>query len=86
MNKKNLKTLKAVYSKPTLSNILWRDIEALLIALGAQISEGRGSRIRIELNDNDAVFHRPHPQKETDKGAVNAMVKFLNNAGIKNEI
>ena len=33
----------------------------------------RGSRVRIALNGVRAVFHRPHPQKETDRGAVAAM-------------
>jgi hypothetical protein len=30
-----------------------------------------------------AVFHRPHPQKETDKGALISLRKFLENAGVK---
>ena len=82
MRKKHQKILNAIFSRPTPSNILWSDIEALLIALGATISEGRGSRVRIELNGEDAVFHRPYPEKETDKGAVNSMKKFLTNAGV----
>jgi hypothetical protein len=53
------------------ANIQWSDVEAMLTAAGASLSEGRGSRVRISLNDVDAVFHRPHPRKETDKGAVN---------------
>jgi hypothetical protein len=35
------------------------------------------------LNNEDAVFHRPHPRKETDKGAVVSMQRFLENAGVK---
>ncbi|WP_363318184.1 hypothetical protein [Nostoc sp. NMS4] len=30
-----------------------------------------------------AIFHRPHPEKETDKGAVKSMRRFLTEAGIK---
>lgn len=86
MRKKHIKTLNAIFSKPTLSNIPWMDIEALLIALGANITEGRGSRVRIELNGEDAVFHRPHPEKETNKGAVASMRKYLINAGVDHEI
>lgn len=51
-------------------------------SLGANISEGNGSRIRVELNGERAVFHRPHPEKNTDKGAIVSVRKFLNNAGI----
>ena len=29
------------------------------------------------------VFHRPHPRKETDKGAVKSVRKFLENAGVR---
>ena len=54
----------------------------MLIAAGAEISEGSGSRVRIALNGMRAVFHRPHPQKETDKGAVKSMRRFLSEAGV----
>jgi hypothetical protein len=50
--------------------------------LGAQLTEGKGSRVRIVLNGIRAVFHRPHPQKETDKGAVRSMRRFLTEAGV----
>ncbi|WP_309225663.1 type II toxin-antitoxin system HicA family toxin [Sphaerospermopsis sp. LEGE 08334] len=42
--------------------------------------------MRIALNDVKAVFHRPHPQKETDKGAVKSMRRFLLEAGVSDEI
>lgn len=83
MNTRHRKTLEDIFKKPVLSSIEWKDIEALLISLGAEISEGSGSRIRIKLNNVRAVFHRPHPRKETDKGAVASMKRFLENAGIK---
>ena len=63
--------------------MVWKDCEKLLEALGAEISEGEGSRVRIALNGRKAVFHRPHPQKETDKGALVSLRKFLENAEIK---
>ena len=55
----------------------------MLLNLGAEIEEGRGSRVRILLNQEEAVFHRPHPKKETDKGAVVSVRRFLENAGVK---
>lgn len=86
MNKKHRQTLNSLFENPVRSNILWRDIEKLLEALGAELSEGRGSRIRIALNGARAVFHRPHPRKETDKGAVVSMRRFLAEAEIENEV
>jgi hypothetical protein len=72
--------LAAIHEKR--ANINWSDIEAMLLHHGAEISEGRGSRVRIALNGVRAVFHRPHPQKETDRGAVASMKRFLVEAGI----
>ena len=75
--------MELVCKNPTQANILWSDIEGLLVALGAELSEGSGSRVRVKLNEVRAVFHRPHPQKTTDKGAVNSLRRFLVNAGVQ---
>lgn len=83
MGPKHQRTLRAVFDDPVRSNIPWRDIEALLKASGAELSEGAGSRIRIALNGVRAVFHRPHPQKEADRGAVRSMRRFLAEAGVR---
>ena len=82
MNKKQRRTLQKIFQDPVLANIPWRDIETLFIALGAQVSEGKGSRVRMFLNDTVAVFHRPHPEKETDRGAIKDVRRFLISAGI----
>lgn len=83
MNAKHRKTLEAIFENPVRSDVYWSDIESLLIACGAEISQGRGSRVRIALNGVRAVFHRPHPQKETDRGALVSMRRFLVQAGVK---
>lgn len=75
--------MAAIFAKQ--ANIAWADIEAMLASFGAEISEGRGSRVRIALNNRIAVFHRPHPHKETDRGAVVSMQRFLREAGIQNQ-
>lgn len=83
MGPKHRRTLKSIFDDPVRSNIAWRDIEALLKSVGAEVSEGEGSRVRIALNGCRAVFHRPHPKKETDKGAVKSMRRFLSEAGVR---
>jgi len=80
---KHQKTLDAVFKSPTPANIRWGDIEKLLSALGGQIDERAGSRVLIRLNGRKAVFHRPHPKPETDKGAVVALRRFLIDAGVE---
>lgn len=83
MNKKNQKTLESIFKHPTPSNIPWKDIELLFKAIGCEISEGSGSRIRIKHKGERAVFHRPHPKPNTDKGAVNSVKRFLIIIGVK---
>lgn len=73
---KHQKTLRAIFADPVRSNINWADIEALLMALGAERDEGSGSRIRFVLNGIRATFHRPHPRKETDRGPSSPSAVF----------
>ncbi len=83
MNAKHRRTLEAIYARPVPSNLRWAEIESLLAALGAEWSEGRGSRVRFLLKGAEAVFHRPHPGPDMDKGAVAAVRRFLESAGVK---
>ena len=82
MNNKQRQTLNKILEKSERSDIPWSNIESLIIALGGEISEGRGSRVRIVLNDVKAVFHRPHPERATEKGAVKSVRRFLQEAGV----
>ena len=83
MNKKHQKTLEAIFSTPIPSSLEWTRVEGLFLALGAQKIEGRGSRVRFELNGFVATFHRPHPQKEAKPYQVRDARHFLEQAGIK---
>ncbi|NCD35268.1 MAG: type II toxin-antitoxin system HicA family toxin [Spartobacteria bacterium] len=82
MNNRQRKNLQAVFADPPSASISWAEIESMLQALGARLSEGRGSRVRIELNGRFAVFHRPHPRPTTDKGTLKSLRRFLENAGV----
>ena len=82
MSRKHDRTLEAIFAEPIRANVNWSDIEAMLKAFGAEISQGRGSRVRIVLGGVRAVFHRPHPRKETDKGSLRSMRRFLIEAGV----
>lgn len=83
MNGKQRRTLEAVFTEPVKASIPWIEIESLLLSLGALMKEGSGSRIGFSLNRVDLIVHRPHPRKETDKGAVKSVRRFLINAGVK---
>lgn len=83
LNNKHIKTLKAIFTNPIKPDILWHDIERLFIALDGNVTEGKGSRVRVFLNGEKAVFHEPHPEKVADKGTVKSVREFLVNAGIQ---
>ena len=85
LSSKHRRTLQAVFDTPVRSDVPWADIERLLAACGAEITEGKGSRVRVVLGDTRAVFHRPHPQRETDKGAIASVRRFLREAGFEPE-
>ena len=77
MNNRQRKTLDAVFSKPTRANIPWADIESLLIAVGCEVVEGAGSRVRFEFKGVVATFHRPHPAKEAMRYQVREARDYL---------
>lgn len=77
MKRKHKKTLELIFARPTSANIKWRNIEALFIELGAEISEREGSRVEVFLFGEVRIYHRPHPRPDTDKGAVANVRKWL---------
>ncbi len=82
MNKRHQRTLNAIFKTPVPATLKWRQIESLLISCGAKVIEGRGSRVRFELNDATTTFHRPHKQKEARSYQVRDVRRFLEEAGI----
>jgi HicA toxin of bacterial toxin-antitoxin, len=85
MNRKHQKTLKAIFSVPTLASINFADIEKLLVALGASVAERSGSRLSFTIGGDKLFIHRPHPSKEAKKYQVEAVRDFLELVGVKNE-
>lgn len=82
MNSWHRRTLAAVFGRPTASNILWDDLEALLIAAGCRKIEGSGSRVKFENKGMIASFHRPHPAKEAKRYQVEDARIFLERVGV----
>jgi len=82
MKRKHRKTLELIFRRPVSGSIKWDDIEAMLVALGAEVSERGGSRVAVVLFNEVRVFHRPHPTPDTDKGAVSSIRKWLESHGV----
>ena len=83
MKRRHQRTLDLIFARPTGANIQWRDIEAMFVELGAEISERAGSRVAVVLFEEVRVFHRPHPSPNTDKGAVASIRKWLEQHGVE---
>ncbi len=83
MKGRHRKTLESIFRHPVSSNIPWRRIEALLVDLGAEVSEREGSRIGVRLFGDRRVFHRPHPSPSTDAGAVASIRDWLRRNGVE---
>ena len=75
------KTLASVFTDPINGNIPWRDIEALLTALGANSRE-TGGGVTANLQGVVLSYHRPHSGKEAGRGLVKRVREFLTNAGV----
>ena len=83
MNKRQAKTLWAIFTDPVPGTIAWAAIEHLLVAIGCEVIEGRGSRVRFHKDGVVASFHRPHPAKEAKHYQVRDAREYLTKLGIR---
>jgi len=90
MNKKQRKTLEAIFSKAIPRNLPWDDIDALFRAIGCKVTERGGSRVsfRMTIIHEDGRqevfredFHKPHPGKEAKVYQIERARKFLTRMG-----
>jgi len=83
MNNKQKKTLQAVFSSPAPKGMLWAELESLLIAAGATVTEGDGARVKFDANGVTAAFHRPHKPKTARAYQITLAREFLVSIGVK---
>lgn len=93
MNVRQRKTLVAVFKIPVSGTLEWSAVESLLVAVGCNVIEGSGSRVRFEKDGEVETFHRPHPAKDgktlsdtrcaclSDPAWNNAMTNVMNYKG-----
>ena len=81
MSNKHLHLLQSIYRDPPSANIHWREIESLLVHLGA-IEAAHGSRFRIVLNKVEVFLHHPHNSSTCPKQEIKQIREFLAHAGV----
>ncbi len=83
MNTKQRKTLRGIFARPTSSSLVFSDIEALFVALGGEVHEREGSRVKIILLGEQWRCHRPHPGKEAKRYQVEEARELLERVGVQ---
>ena len=68
--------------RPTSSAIVFQNIEALVVALGGQVTEREGSRVKVEIAGEIWRCHRPHPGKEVKRYQVEELRELLERVGV----
>lgn len=66
------------------SNIHWKEIESLLVHLGAELTEGRGATVTVMLDDQEFTLHRPHHGATMSKNELHHLRDFLTATGMLN--
>jgi hypothetical protein len=83
VNTKHRKTLRAIFIRPTSASIVFTDIEALLAALGVQVDEREGSRVKFLIKGEHWRCQRPHPGKEAKRYQVEDLRELLKRIGVE---
>ncbi len=82
MSHKHLHLLQSIYHEPISANIHWREIESLLVHLGASVESAHGARFRIVLNKVEVFLHHPHNSSTCGKPEIKQIREFLAHAGV----
>lgn len=85
MNRKQAKTLAAIFESPVRRNIAWRDLVSALKAVGCASDEKTGGSVCGFAAPDGLRFtlHRPHPGHELALYQVLAVREFIEKIGGK---
>lgn len=83
LGSRHRRTLSAVFSVPTSASIKFAALEALMIALGATVTQRAGSRVRISIGQEHWHCHRPHPGKDARRYQVEEARELLERLGVE---
>lgn len=82
MSNKHLHLLQSIYHDPVSANIHWREIESLLLHLGATVEPAHGARFKVVLNKVEVFLHHPHNSPTCAKQEIKQVREFLAHAGV----
>jgi hypothetical protein len=82
MSHKHDNLIAAIFRDPISGNIQWREIESLLRHLGADIESLSGTRVRVKLNGQEGILHRPHGGNALGRQDVQHLREYLARARV----
>ncbi|OFZ94491.1 MAG: hypothetical protein A2Z64_10205 [Betaproteobacteria bacterium RIFCSPLOWO2_02_67_12] len=65
MSHKHQNLLETIFRDPINTNIHWREVESLMVHVGATVENLSGARMRVKLNGYEDMLHRPHHGSST---------------------
>ena len=65
MSHKHQHLLETIFRDPINTNIHWREVESLMLHLGATAENLSGARLRVKLNGYEDTLRRPHHGSST---------------------
>jgi hypothetical protein len=74
-------TIEKIFDRPSSGNVEWREVLALLEAVG-DVAEEPNGRYRVTLGGETEVFDRPHG-KGVDVQVLVDLRRMLRNAGFE---
>lgn len=86
MSHKHAHLLRAIFQDPVSANIHWREVESLLLHLGATVESAHGARFRVVLNGLEGILHYPHHGSACSKQDIKALREYLSHAGVSPSI
>ena len=82
MSKKHQKVLDAIFSDHLSGNMHWKEVESLLLYLGAELRESHGARVVVSVGDAELTLHRPHHASAMSKTDLHQLRHFITETGI----
>jgi hypothetical protein len=83
VQKRHRRTLSALFRRPTATDVAWRDVMSLIVALGGEVRSRSGSVRALSLQGRDLIVHEPHPSGLLPRALVLRLRRFLLEGGIE---
>jgi hypothetical protein len=83
MSSYHAKLIRLIFQDRPSHNVHWRDVESLLVHIGAAVESLSGARVKATMGRVEAILYRPHHHaNELDKQGLVHLREFLARSGV----